>query len=382
MYRISERLAKVKNKAQDAFGSISMIFAGDFAQLPPIGGETVSLYTHTAGKIATTLRGNYAAIGKALWHQVTHVVILRKNMRNQGESNEDKKFRKALENMRYKACTTDDIRFLNTLVSSPKTGRHYIGARPWRDAPIIVGENKQKDEINRLGCIRFASDTKQQLTDFYSDDCITSKSDSNKLEKTSFKRSKSSKINSISRDLQDILWDLPPSAHEYHAPAVLSICRGMPVIVRHNVATELNVTKGQRGIVYTWHASTGKFGQPVLDVLFVLLTDPPNPVQIEGLPLNVVPLTRRKSSGYLYLPDDSKIYTSRFQVDVLPGFALTAHASQGQSLEPNATDLNTFNDHHAYYTALSRSRSAKNTIILQGFDSKHITGGASGSLRK
>ncbi|KAJ4479779.1 hypothetical protein C8J55DRAFT_429465 [Lentinula edodes] len=303
-------------------------------------------------------------------------------MRNQGESDDDKKFRKALENMRYKACTPDDIRYLNTLVSSPKPGRHYIGAKPWRDAAIIVGENKQKDEINRLGCIRYGADTRQQLFNFYSDDSIVSNVNTGKLEKSSFKHSKKNKVNTISQDLQNILWELPPSTHEYHAPPVLSLCRGMPVIIRHNVATELNITKGQRGTVYAWHASKGVFGQDVLDVVFILLSDPPNPLKVDGLPPNVVPITRRKSSGYIYLPDDSKIYVSRFQVDILPGFSMTAHASQGQGMVTNATDLNTLKDHHAYYTALSRSRSAKNTVILQGFDSKVITGGASGSLRK
>ncbi|KAJ3926830.1 MAG: hypothetical protein NXY57DRAFT_904954 [Lentinula lateritia] len=61
---------------------------------------------------------------------------------------------------------------------------------------------------------------------------------------------------------------------------------------------------------------------------------------------------------------------------------MTAYASQGQGLNPNAIDLNTLNDHHAIYTALSRSRTAASTVILQGFDSRLITGGASGLLRK
>jgi len=52
-----------------------------------------------------------SAIGKALWHQVTTVVILRENMRQKSQSPEDAKFRKALENMRYKACTQEDIEF-------------------------------------------------------------------------------------------------------------------------------------------------------------------------------------------------------------------------------------------------------------------------------
>jgi len=92
-----------------------MIFVGDFAQLPPaIGGEHASLYSRTAGRNATSLYDQQAAISKALWHQVTTVVILRQNMRQHTKSIEDAQFHKALSNMQYKACTTNDIAFLRS----------------------------------------------------------------------------------------------------------------------------------------------------------------------------------------------------------------------------------------------------------------------------
>jgi len=55
-----------------------MIFAGDFAQLPPaIGQEHASLYSRTVGGKTTSRHDQEAAIGKVLWHQVTTVVILK-----------------------------------------------------------------------------------------------------------------------------------------------------------------------------------------------------------------------------------------------------------------------------------------------------------------
>ncbi|KAH7870970.1 uncharacterized protein C8R40DRAFT_1055832 [Lentinula edodes] len=186
----------------------------------------------------------------------------------------------------------------------------------------------------------------------------------------------------MSPDLQKILWDLPLSTHEHHAPPVLPLCYGMPIIIRYNIATELNITEGQQGTVHSWHSKKGKSGQNVLEVLFVEPDNPPSPVKLEGLPLNVVPLVRRENKGHITLPDDTKINIARNQVDVLLGFSMTAHASQGQSLSVNTADLNTLGGHHAYYTALSCSRSYHNTAILQGFDPKFITGGASGALQK
>jgi hypothetical protein len=77
LYKISAQIAKARNTADTPFGGINMIFAGDFAQLPPVGGD--SLYSGTVGtsvNTSQTVRGQQSAIGKALWHQITTVVIL------------------------------------------------------------------------------------------------------------------------------------------------------------------------------------------------------------------------------------------------------------------------------------------------------------------
>ena len=72
--------------------------------------------------------------------------------------------------MRYKACTPDDVAFLRTRISSSVPGRPSICHELFRNVSIITGTNLHKDEINRLGAIRFAQETGQSLTDFFSDD--------------------------------------------------------------------------------------------------------------------------------------------------------------------------------------------------------------------
>ena len=76
------------------------------------------------------------------------------------------------------------------------------------------------------------------------------------------------------------------------------------------------------------------------------------------------------------------LYISRSQVEVLINFSMTDFASQGKTRLKNPVDLNNLQTHQAYYTALSRSSSAKGTIILQGFDARKMMGGASGALRQ
>ncbi len=72
LYKISAQLALLRNEADSPFGGMNMIFAGDFAQLPPVG-KSISLY----GRVndSSTVNGQKTAIGKALWHQTTTVVI-------------------------------------------------------------------------------------------------------------------------------------------------------------------------------------------------------------------------------------------------------------------------------------------------------------------
>ncbi|KAG6882790.1 hypothetical protein C0992_010658, partial [Termitomyces sp. T32_za158] len=61
---------------------------------------------------------------------------------------------------------------------------------------------------------------------------------------------------------------------------------------------------------------------------------------------------------------------------------MTDYASQGKTRPYNPVDLTNCASHQAYYTALSRSASAKGTLILKGYNKQIITGGASGALRQ
>ena len=59
---------------------------------------------------------------------------------------------------------------------------------------------------------------------------------------------------------------------------------------------------------------------------------------------------------------------------------MTDFTSQGKTRPYNPVDLNNCRSHQAYYTALYCSSTADGTVILQGFDTKKITGKASGAL--
>ncbi len=153
-------------------------------------------------------------------------------------------------------------------------------------------------------------------------------------------------------------------------------------MIRSNLATELCITKGQEGLVHGWISGTGCKGQTILQVLFVRLVNPPQNVQFEDLPENVVPVYKTVNSTLVHLPKGPAIRVSRTQVEVLPNFAMTDYASQGKTRPNNPVDLNSSRTHLHIYTALSRSTSAEGTLILDKFSIPKITSGLTGALRQ
>jgi hypothetical protein len=86
--QISEALTAAKGNTS-AFGGINIIFANDFAQLPPVGDDW--LYAHLSTKTlsrSATKSGQKIIFGKLLWYSVKTVVILTEIKRQSGLENQ------------------------------------------------------------------------------------------------------------------------------------------------------------------------------------------------------------------------------------------------------------------------------------------------------
>ncbi|TFK59758.1 hypothetical protein BDN72DRAFT_780326, partial [Pluteus cervinus] len=301
-------------------------------------------------------------------------------MRQKYNSPDDHKFRTALSNLRYKACTDEDIEFLQSRVHTFHPAGPSVCADQFRDVSIITGYNSTKDRLNELGTARWAVENHQDVYEFFSDDTL---SNSNKLPGKPYRKGyKKSSISSISPKVQDLLWKQPACSTSEKIAGKLSLCKGLPVMIRYNVATELCITKGQEGFVYDWITGIGSQGQQTLKVLFVKLDNPPQTIKFDGLPENVVPVPSMSTHNICRLPDDSRISLNRKQVPILPNFAMTDYASQGKTRISNVIDPRHLSIHQSLYTALSRGVSAEGTLILQGFTNSKLQGGASGALRQ
>ncbi|KIY62691.1 hypothetical protein CYLTODRAFT_361086, partial [Cylindrobasidium torrendii FP15055 ss-10] len=362
------------------FGGVNFIFLGDFAQLPPVVGS--SLYARNVGNYGKTEKEQSASLGKAIWHQVNRVVILRKNVRMSGNSFEDVKMRTALDNMRYKACTIEDLTFLRTLLHANPITKRSISDREFRNISVITPFHVYREEFNRLGAIRFASENGRTLMTFFSDDSPTEK----KVQREErIRKGKPKPDRSFSEKLQDMLWSLPSNNNDSMIAGQISLCIDMPVMIRQNLATELNITKGQQGTVYAWTSGTGSRGQAVLETVFVLLQDPPTTIQFPNLPQNVVPVPTptEGTSITISLPDGSQVDVNRKQALIWPNFSMTGHCSQGMSRRYNPVFIDQCPTNNGIYTALSRSTCATGTLILRDFNMEEkLMGGLSGDIRQ
>ncbi|KAI5886735.1 uncharacterized protein SCHCODRAFT_01175257 [Schizophyllum commune H4-8] len=363
-----------------------MIFAGDFAQLPPVHGPR--LYDRKVQTDVERKRMSLAVqmniIGKAMWHQVTTVVILSENMRMRSATPEDRAMARALANMRYAACTLEDITFLRSRVVGSNPFAPSLSDPKFRDVSIITAWNSEKDAFNELGAKRFAEDTGQELTSFYSCDTRASE-DTVPAKKKDKKRRRKATVqggSGLSEPMQSVLWSSLP-CFTGHVAGRLDLCKGMPVMIRSNIATELCITRGQEAIVYDWSMSRGEDKQRILDVLYVKLVNPPKTVNIEGLEENVVPLTPHKEPRLrCQLPNDQVVTIERRQIPVLLNFSMTDYASQGKTRPVNVVNLSNSRSHQSYYTALSRSSSAAGTAIVSSINEPVITRGLDDQLKR
>ncbi|EIN03374.1 hypothetical protein PUNSTDRAFT_78293 [Punctularia strigosozonata HHB-11173 SS5] len=306
-------------------------------------------------------------------------------MRQQGMCEEDIKFRTALENLRYKACTQEDITLLKSRVAGPLPHQPKLSDPIYRGVPIITARNVHRDKINEMGAARFALDTGQELICFNSKDKWARRKDLESLRATQRAHEKTLDLirshNIVDPAIQKMLWDLPPCCTDNHAGS-LSLCIGMPVMLKYNEATELCATNGAEATVVGWLEALSEDGHRYLDTLFIRLQNPPRVQHLPGLPENVIPIVPSSKTITCDTQAAKKPRIERKQVPILLNFAMTDFCSQGRTRPVNPVDLHNCGGFQSAYTCLSRGTSLKSTIIIQPFEESLLRGGAPGNIRR
>lgn len=342
--QISEALSIAKG-CSEAFGGISVIFAGDFAQLPPVG--QTRLYSHIDGARVSTKAGQASALGKLLWLSVDKVVILTEIMRQGGDKNAH--YRQILDRLRTGACTDDDYeslqsRLMNNVLPAESSD--------WHLAPFVVCDNEVKDALNVRATYEFAKRTGKPLMWFDSLDVRSGVPITDHL-------------------LCDHLLGLNSGTTDQRLGR-LPLVLGMPLIIIHNFDVTDGVVNGCTGSLKSVRWSTDCNGKRRAHSCVIETEEALN----EPLPnLNnhqVVALEDTVDLTFRHPHSGKKCKIRRTQLPVLPAFAMTVHKSQGRTMEKAIVDLEGCGGSESLYVMLSRVTSLDGLAILRPFSQKRI----------
>ena len=334
----------------DPFGGINVIFAGDFAQLPPVG--DTKLYTHlNYGKLhADTLSGQKTVFGKLLWRSIDTVVLLDEQMRQAGEANS--RFVSLLNRLRDGSCTEEDFRLLNTRLISATD--EDLKSELWQNASVIVSENAVKDAINVRATLAFAERTGQTVQWFEAIDTYR-------------------KTKVTDPDVREYML-AQPSGKTGQRLGKFPLVLGMPVIVNQNFDVGGGLVNGSFGYLREFRSQEDEDGTLSLKSCVVEIPDvkceplphlPPNHVAIVSDTVDMRPIIHPASG--------KSVKMRRFQVPLTPGFAMTAHKAQGLTLSHVIIDFAGCKGTESPYVMASRSTSLEGLLIVRPFNISKIT---------
>jgi hypothetical protein len=345
LLKIHQALCTAKEN-QNTFGGINIIFAGDFAQLPPVG-DTRFCSTLNTRKRATKA-GQNEMFGKLLWLSVDKCVMLTKPMRHRGEQNQS--FIRLLQRLRTGQCTNADFDLLNSKLLH--NARPDWTEKEWRDCPIIVSNNEAKDLINLRCAEAFALKTGQSLHYYHALDRQNGKVIQHP-------------------QLKDHLKTLHTGKTEQRA-GLLPLVIGMPVMISSNFDVPNGVVNGCIGILKEVRYSTDVCGHRHAHACVVSLPSS-NATPLHNLQTGETPILEDTCLMTFTNPHSrKKCSIRRTQLPIVPAFALTAHKSQGKTLPAAIVDIQSCRGTESVYVMLSRVTSIDRLRILRPFNIKKI----------
>ena len=332
------------------FGGVDIIFFGDFIQFPPV--KDSPLYSAWNDENCTAKTKQSAInkeLGRHLWKQVNHIILLDEQMRVQ-----DQAYLELLNRLREGKCLESDFEMLNTRVVGQTVDITSIV-----DAPIIAPGNQLVMAVNDLFVACHSQRTRVSVS--------TAKDFIGKRKKAVPKNVANKYRNWANTRTKGL-------------PRELKLFVGMPVIVTTNIKTELGITNGTMGVVKSIHFKNGQvinedtgvhYLEEHPDYIIVELDDI-NVEPLHGLPPNHIPIVPVKKSFSVHMPGRKKaVNVNRNHFPLVPHYSCTAHKSQGKTLSKAIVDLVPLKTKgigiEFAYVPLSRVRRLEDLTILRPF---------------
>ncbi len=289
-------------------------------------------------------------LGRSLWHQLTHVVILTQQNRVT-----DHRYAALLNRVAKGKGTLEDYHLLNTRLISNVD----MTTEKFSNAPIVVPGNDLRMEVNRVHAIHNARKLGKHLLISQAEDTCT---------KFKLTPSKLKQLQSLSYTQTGGL------------PGELEIFVGLPVMLTSNIAVELQLTNGAMGVIsripFEKKHTVKKIGNiyrlPTIPKYVVVQFHCIDIPKLPNLNKGEIPIFPKRSSFQYEFPG-TKTRTSinRYQLPLVPSYCYTAYKAQSKTLPALITDLLPVPgiplEPSFGYVPLSRVRSLNDIVILRKF---------------
>ncbi|KAG1843117.1 hypothetical protein DFJ58DRAFT_844429 [Suillus subalutaceus] len=275
---------------------------------------------------------------------------------------ENERFVEFLSRLRQGKCTQDDYRLLQSRVIT-NSARHKDDC-DWKDAPIIVCDNASKDELNVRMTMAFAQRTRHTLHWYHCTDKHQGKILCDKALVQKMQRLNSRKTNMRLGKI----------------PLVI----GMLILVSQNFDVEGRIVNGSTGKLMKVRYSLNDEGQRVLRSCIVEISHSMDEA-LPNLSPHEIPIIKDSTELKFTHPNSKKMCRiTRTQVPVLPGFVITAHKSQGQTLEKIIIDLGSkwCRGAEKPYVMVSHVTSLQSLFVLRPFNYNVICSHPSQDVRQ
>jgi hypothetical protein len=146
LVQIDHALRYAKEKPDQWFGGVHLMFAGDFYQFPPVGGST--LYCPIAAYAGQSDAEIQKRLGRLAWKTLNIVITLSKQERMKG----DIEYGLAVNQLRVRKCMEEDVELFNSRLMKTSTNPDGMDLTPvsTADGTAIVTTN----EIHKLLNVR------------------------------------------------------------------------------------------------------------------------------------------------------------------------------------------------------------------------------------
>lgn len=156
----------------------------------------------------------------------------------------------------------------------------------------------------------------------------------------------------------------------------------MPVSIDQNFDVNAGIVNGSSGRVRAVRYTTDGDGRRYLSSCVIEVANSDS-VAMKGLPEHCFPILPDITDIKFEHPASRKrCVIKRKQIPIEPGFAITAHKAQGQTMARVIVDLASCSGTEQPYVMLSRCKTLEGLVVLRDFDSGKITKRRSEELRR